>query len=356
MAGTIFKAALTVYLASFAAATPCQKGPGSPAAYEWEDLPSLPFPRQEHSVARIGHKIYIIGGITSNVSFTVDTDFSAVEVRPVSDVHVYDIKAREWSDAAPMPISINHGNAAAVDGKIYMLGGLSGTNMSSWNALPNSYVYDPEDDSWAELPSMPSDTARGGAAIGVHKSSIFLAGGLTKLELFEGGEQLSVATVTSFDTKTQKWNTALPQLPGPRDHVGGAVIGSTFYVTGGRENGQENTHGDTWALALRRPKSWRDQASMPTARGGISTAAVGRYIFTFGGEGNPDLPTGVFDDVEVFDTKRGEWIVAEAMSVPRHGMGAVGFEGEVYVPGGGVLFGGGPVDMMTVFRPKRHGI
>ncbi|KAH8811239.1 hypothetical protein F5884DRAFT_843024 [Xylogone sp. PMI_703] len=325
----------------------------SPTTYKWEDLHNLPVARQEHSVVKLNDKIYIIGGITSNVSFTTATENAPADIHPVRSVQVYDTKTRTWSDASPMPISLNHGNAATVNGKIYMLGGLSGTNMSSWNALPNSYVYDPTSDTWSELPSMPSNTARGGAAVGVYGSTIFIAGGMTKLVVV-GGPQLSVATVTSFNTDTHKWNTALPPLPVERDHVGGAVIASTFYVTGGRDHGQNNTRNNTWTLDTLNPTAWVSKASMPTARGGMAVAAIGRYIFTFGGEGNSNDPFGVFNNTEIYDSDRDTWLIGEAMSIPRHGGGGVAVGDEIYIPGGGVFFGGGVTAVMTKFEPQRE--
>ncbi|SEQ48578.1 Kelch motif-containing protein [Lentzea xinjiangensis] len=39
---------------------------------------------------------------------------------------------------------MNHPNVAAVDGRIYVIGGLSGG--ASWQALRDSYAYDPRTD------------------------------------------------------------------------------------------------------------------------------------------------------------------------------------------------------------------
>jgi len=247
---------------------------------------------------------------------------------------------------------MNHGNVATVGGKIYLLGGLSGTNMSLWDGLRNSYVYDPNLDTWTEIAPLPEGTARGGAAVGVHGTTIFLAGGLSKLELTGSFEQASVNTVSSYDTVTNTWNSALPPLPGARDHVAGAIIGNTFYVTGGREQGQFNVRNNTWALDLSSPSSWVEKAPLPTARGGLASVSVGRYLFTFGGEGNPNDEYGVFHNTEVYDTVQDSWWIGPPMSLPRHGTNAVAIGRDIFIPGGGILIAAGPVNANTVYRPK----
>lgn len=324
----------------------------SPLDYEWHALPEIPSPRQEHSVSAVGDRVYIVGGITSNFSYTSASLHDPAELRPVKDVEFYDIKQRTWGSAAPLPVSINHGNIASVGGKIYLLGGLSGANMSTWNSLANSYVYDPSLDTWAEIAPMPEGAARGGAAVGVYGSTIILAGGLTKLDLTGNYDQLSVNVVSSYDTKTNKWSTSFPPLPGARDHVAGAVIGHTFYVTGGRDLGQYNTRNNTWALDLKSPSSWADKASMPTARGGLAGVAVRQYLFTFGGEGNPMDENGVFNNTEVYDSVNDSWLIGPPMSVPRHGTNAVAIGPDIFIPGGGILIAAGPVNASTIYRPK----
>jgi N-acetylneuraminic acid mutarotase len=331
-------------------ALPHVHSPAPPSSYEWKTLPSLPTTRQEHSVATIGNKVYVIGGTTANESTTTVAYSPTFGIRTVRDVLVFDTQSHKWSEAAPMPISVNHGNAATVDGKIYILGGLSGANITSWNAIPDSYVYDPKTDTWTEIAPMPPGSARGACAVGVHGSTVYLAAGMTRLELKEDGLAPSVAQVTSFNTKTGEWHTDFPPLPGARDHFGGAVFNDTFYISGGRQDGAENTRNNTWALDLSNPTAWVDKAPMPTARGGHATTSIEGYMYTFGGEGNPNAESGVFDNTEVYDMMRDTWVIGPAMTVPRHGTGAVAVKGRIYIPGGGLRIATDATDVMTAFE------
>lgn len=241
----------------------------------WKPLaPIAGGPRQEHSVAALKGTVYVIGGIELG---------AAGQITTVNRIEVYDTWRDSWSEAAPLRTAMNHPNVAARGGRIYVLGGLSGG--TSWQALRDSYAYDPRTDRWTPLAPMPEGTERGSAAIGVRETKIYLAGGMRTLTPGPGGLQDTVDTVSSSDVVTARWET-LASLPRARDHVGGAVVGNTFYVLGGRARGQVNVRDTVHAFGFRN-RRWTERAPMPTARGGIAAAVVGTTIYTFGGEGNP---------------------------------------------------------------------
>ena len=112
-------------------------------------------PRQEHSVTSIDRDIYILGGVAYDEHSEVET---------LNRVEVYSVADQTWRVAAPLPTPLNHGNAAAVDDKIYVLGSLSGGK--DWSAISDTYVYQSFNDTWSALTAMPSGTARGSSAVG----------------------------------------------------------------------------------------------------------------------------------------------------------------------------------------------
>ena len=306
----------------------------------WKPLaPIAGGPRQEHSVVALGDDVYILGGIERNqTGGFVTTD----------RVEVYNTEYNNWSSVAPLPVAMNHLNVATVDGKIYVVGGLSGG--LSWRALRDAYTYDPEDDSWTNLPPMPAGTERGSSAVGVRGTDIFLAGGMRSLTPEVGGLQDTVDTVSSFSVTTGRWTT-LSSMPGARDHSGGVIIDNTFYVVGGRDRGQANVRGNVYALDLNM-NQWTEREPMPTPRGGIAVGVVKDKIYAFGGEGNPaEGSNSVFDDNEVYDVRRNRWQVLAPMDVPRHGTAAVAIGNRIYVPGGGNAAGGSPLPVNDVYCP-----
>ncbi|WP_328990607.1 hypothetical protein OG394_30520 [Kribbella sp. NBC_01245] len=307
----------------------------------WKPLAAIAGgPRQEHSVAALNGKVFVVGGIRPNGSGGFTT---------VSDVEVYDPSRNTWQRAASMPVAMNHPNLAAVNGRLYVLGGLSGG--ASWQALRDTFVYNPATNRWTALPPMPAGTERGSSAIGVHGHKIYLAGGMRTLTPGPGGLQDTVDQVHSYDTWTGRWGS-LPSLPQARDHVGGAVVGNTFYVLGGRDRGQVNVRDTVYAFNLHSRK-WSERAPMPTARGGIATATIGTKVYTFGGEGNVAGGTNsVFNQVEAYDASRDRWQRLSPMPIPRHGTAAASIGNTIYVPGGGNHGGGAPMDVNDAFTPQ----
>lgn len=327
----------------------------------WQVLAPIPIaPRQEQvTVAINSTTLAILGGIVPDLSNSNGTISNSTGFSTTNLVQLYNIASDTWTSASPVPVEINHANAGVVDGKVYLLGGLVFTptgqsDQGSWVAIADSWVYDPSTDEWAVLEGTPELLARGASVVGAYGSRIYVAGGLRVLDLLPvTGVQGSVANVTAFDTVSGTWVTDLPALPEARDHAVGAVVGSTFYVIGGRNQGQTNAKDTVFALDLEDLEAgWRTlDARMPTARGGLSAGTVGTQVFTFGGEGNQAVSTGVFNETEVFDAATETWTKLSPMRLARHGTSAVAVDGRVYVPGGGTVQGATPVDVLDVYIP-----
>jgi N-acetylneuraminic acid mutarotase len=308
------------------------EGGNTDAPLGWRKLAPLGRgPRQEHAIVALADKVYVIAGLDGPSN--------------IGRVEVYDPQQHTWSEAAPVPTAMNHPNAAALDGKIYVLGGMVGE--FPWTAVGNAFEYDPSTDTWKELAPMPAGTERGSAAISASGTKIYLAGGLRSLT---ATFQDTVATFSSYDVEKGTWES-LPNLLEPRDHVGGAIVDGTFYVLGGRANGQANVKGTVFAYDLS-AGTWSTRSPMPTPRGGVATAAVGDTIYVMGGEGNPAPDSqGVFGDNEAYDTASDTWKVLAPMLTPRHGTGAAAVGSTIYVPGGGTQQGFGLTDVNEAFAP-----
>ncbi|KXT00743.1 hypothetical protein AC579_10224 [Pseudocercospora musae] len=307
-----------------------------PNVPEWNRMESIgQGMRQEHAtVATDNDKIWILGGTVKDRQGQVQT---------TDRVEVFSVSSGKWQVAPPLPEPLNHANAASVNNKVYLLGGLSAGD--DWLARDINVMYDPATRQWNKRTPMPKGTARGACAVGVHGNTIYLAGGMTYLNV----TQDALTTVTAYDTTTDRW-TRLPDLPAPRQHVGGAVVGDTFYILGGRTDGQTKIQNSLYALNLRDLKAaWKVLPSMPTARGGLACAAVNQSIYCMGGEGNPNSPQGIFNEVEAFDTRGNSWTVLQQMPTPRHGWQVAAIGDTIYSPGGGLRAGTMPTDIFDSY-------
>lgn len=319
---------------------------------QWRTLANITVAaRQEHTTVFLPpHTVAILGGIVPSTNFPP----------PTTDlVQFYSIPDNTWRTVAPLPRPLNHVNVAVSNGKIYVLGGLTVITEETppaWRAVPDSYVYNPETNTWSSIEPIPVEQARGSAAVGVYQGKIYLAGGMTELVLGPNGTQATVDTVSIFDTRTGRWQSVpadARRIPGARDHSGVAVVDGKFYVLGGRDHGQFEVKDTVFVLDLNNvQRGWRTSRSrLPTPRGGLAAGVVGKKVYTFGGEGNRDDESGVFNQTEVYDTVRDRWERLSPMEIPRHGSFAVGVGKSVYIPGGGTRLGGSAVASFNAFSP-----
>lgn len=271
---------------------------------------------QEDAVAAVDGKVYVIGGFTGGGQI-------------VDAVRVYDPATDTWSDAAPLPMAVHHANAAAIGDTLYVLGALTGIG---FEPIASAWAYSPATDSWTDLAPLP--VARGSAAIGVIDGKIYVAGGL--------GATGATAAAAVYDPATDTW-TAIPPISMARDHLVGAVVDGIFYAIGGRNVDPAAITGrvDAYDPAT---GVWSPRAAMLTPRGGTAAGVIGSRIYVAGGEGNADDPSGVFPQTEIYDPARDTWTPGPAMLTPRHGTGGAVIANILYVPGGADVQNFGAVD------------
>lgn len=285
-------------------------------------LAKLPVARQEHSVAAAAGEVYVIGGYNPNVT---------------DSVQAYDPAKDQWRDVKSFPVKLNHGNAGAINDKIYVAGYYINGTMST--ATTDAYAYDPKTDAWTKISSLPTGSQRAASCVAVDAGLMYVIGGA------DGGK--SVADAARYDPLTNAWEE-LPVLPERREHCSAGVIKGVLYVAGGRADGITGIEPKTWAFDLT-SKAWTEKASLAPPRGGLAGAVLGNRLFVFGGEGNMNASTGVFPDIDVYDPATNQWQALAPMLVPRHGYGAAVVDGRVYLAGGAVHQGAGGSDEVSVF-------
>jgi N-acetylneuraminic acid mutarotase len=215
-----------------------------PAADSWKSLAPLPGTRGAAVAVEVGGKIYVIGGTTtvegSKESWTLSsgaatspqtvspffTFFGPARVLTTNDV--YDPATNKWEHRKPMSVPRNHIFAGAVNGKIYVIGGRTGSayimTATNTNVVEE---YDPTSDTWSgPLQRMP--TARSGGGYASDGRRIYCAGGEVTTTQLTG----AFRAVEAFDPATNSWST-LPSMPIPRHGVAGAVIGNEFHLVSG---------------------------------------------------------------------------------------------------------------------------
>jgi N-acetylneuraminic acid mutarotase len=297
---------------------------GAPAprgADGWGSLEPSIFERTEVGAARIGDRIYVVGGFLSSG-------------RTTSKVARYDISGDRWKRVPDLPIAVNHAGVTSLRGKLYVLGG-------NWPARgqdarsPRLYRFNPKRKRWRRLADAP--TARSALAFVGRGRKLFAAGGTT-------ASNDRVRKLEVFSLKSKRWRRG-PKMPTGRNHVGGAILAGRLYVTGGRPgpvNGGQTTV-ESYSIKARR---WRTEPPLAVARSGHATVAAAGGLVAFGGE---ELGGGqTIEEVERFDPVAGSWSPLPEMVTPRHGLGGAAKGQRVFA------LEGGPQPALTYSRALEY--
>ena len=287
-------------------------------AAAWITLAPVLTPRQEVAVAAVNGKVYLIGGFGPGGSI-------------LSSVEEYDPATNTWRFIAPLPAGRHHTAAAVIGSSIYVVGGFSAL---AFDPQPTVYRYDTLTDQWTRLADLPK--ARGALGAVAIDGKIYAVGGLPD------GTDLTV-----YDPATNMW-TVLPPMPTPRDHLAAVAAGGILFVAGGRFPGNTNA----FECYEPGPRRWTSLPPMPSARAGIAGAVLNDRIYIFGGEGNPASFLGTFPNVESFDLDTFAWRAELSMPNPRHGIGAAAIDPFIYIPAGGPIQGFGVTDHHDAFVPE----
>jgi uncharacterized protein (TIGR03437 family) len=280
--------------------------PGMAQVGVWETRAPYPLEATEVAAAAIGDKVYVLGGLTESGS--------------TNRLFIYDAYTDTWQEGAPLPVAggVDHANVAALDGKIYFLGGI---RILSGFTTGETYEYDPATNTWRARASMP--TPRGSSGVAALDGRIYVVGGLA------AGN--SIGNFEAFTPSANGW-IILPPMPTPRDHLTAQAVGGKFYAIAGRR-GTDFIANEEYDPVT---NQWRARTPIPTARGGLGSGVIGGRIQVFGGEGSSGTPEGTFAQNQEYDPATNTWRSLAPMPTPRHGIYGATVEGRrIFVPSGG---------------------
>lgn len=221
-----------------------------PAADSWKALAPLPGKLGAAVAVEVRGKIHVIGGATTVEGSKAPFFTFMGPCNVLGTNHVYDPATDKWESRSPMAVPRNHAFAAAVNGKIYVIGGRTGHGfiMSATNTDAVE-EYDPANDLWS-APKERMPTARSGGGCGTDGRRIYVAGGEVTTKQLVG----AFRAVEAYDPATNSW-AALPSMPMPRHGVAGAVIDNRLYLASGMVQ-------SAGALAMQDPKLNVDTSSV----------------------------------------------------------------------------------------------
>jgi N-acetylneuraminic acid mutarotase len=271
----------------------------------WSDGASMPTARKQiaNATVTLDSKIYAIGGVGTNGQIT-----DAVEV--------YDPDNNDWTSVAPLPLPLWRTFSSVYDGKIYTFGGYRTTAGFPFSPTNRNFVYDPQNNDWAEIANL--SRARGtGVAVNVG-DRIHILGGVA-------GADLNLHEI--YDPTTDTWSDA-PSLPTARSGLTATVLDGNIYVMGGYRLIGGVVSQNNLEIYNVATETWSDGANMPSARHGIDAVALNGLIYVFGGQ--TSTPREL-----VYDPETDAWTQLNIMPQSVTMAGVSNVDGLIYIIGGG---------------------
>ena len=251
------------------------------STFEVEDY--QPSGRNGHTATLIDDKIYVIGGWLGSGPFAAD------------DLHVLDIKKKQWTKISPTgesPGPWNMHTADAIDREIYVFRGGNGKDY-----LNDLHWLDVDQLKWKKIEAQgmyPPQRANHSSAIIKHDLYIF--GG------WDGTKRLN--DLFKLNTFTLEWTQVLVEgsIPSPRAGMSLTNINDKLLLFGG--SGHSALCYDDLRIFDPETNQWsskevlyKDLPKSPQARAGHSTNLAGSKLFIIGGSYGPNY----LQDVTIID-------------------------------------------------------
>lgn len=310
----------------------------------WANNTPLSVGMAEVGVAELDGKIYAVGG--------TEQEGSAPPNWASTLNMMYDPAQNTWQKQAPLPHLLSHAGVAAMDGKLYAIGGF--TTPVHIGPQNLAFVYDPKTNQWSALPEISSPRGSVAAAAVGGKLHIF-GGRISNIvdtlppspgfpELLSGFGTVNMHEI--YDPTTGKWSQSSP-IPGPaRDHMGIAVLDGKIHLFGGRTADVADNL-DRHDVYDPQTDQWTIAAPLPRPRSSGAYTVLRGLIIYAGGECKPDGQ--VYDDVTAYTEKTNSWTTLKPLPQAHHAFGAATVGDVAYFAGGALLCGGGTsTDMLSL--------
>ena len=293
----------------------------------WEQVTELPISRFDNAAAAVAGKIYIIGGYDLHKNL-------GGRAPALSTVDVYDTQTNTWHTVANMPTPRVAPQTSVFSNEIYVFGGYD--RKGPRGARRNKKIvemYDTRTDTWVKRRDMPS--LRMDFTTAVVDGKIYVMGGRVEDEPFN---PMATNLVEVYDPLTNKWEKRA-DMPTARGMTDAVVVDGKIYVLGGYTWRRVPGLIERFVKSIEEynPKTdkWRQLPEMPILKGRFATVAVDNEIYTIGGI---DLALKRTGDVDVYNPAVDKWRKIEPMTIPKVTT-AVVVKGTIYALGG--LIGGG---------------
>jgi len=198
----------------------------------------------------------------------------------------------QWTQIEPMPSVRAGGYAAAVNGKIYIMAGLT---VSGSAAVEQSSVleFDPANGEYTEKAEIINTVAQvAGAVIG---KKIFLFNGLSGTS--------SLKQIQVYDVEKDAWDEIVEGTKYVAAYATATAISDTVYLMGGFTGSALTNTAYRGVVAADNSIAWTKIANLPVANAAGASGNDGKNVFFFGGQTN----SGSVNTCYKYNVKTNRW-------------------------------------------------
>jgi N-acetylneuraminic acid mutarotase len=284
--------------------------PSPPSLGSWETMSPVPQGRLGPGVAAVNGKIYVIGGTGEGGYLNTNEE--------------YDPATNTWTTKKPMPTPRSGFGIAVYQNKIYVIGGGPGGDWTVGfeEVTRMNEVYDPETDTWET--KTPMSTAREFLCANAVNGKIYLIGGSKPVNLNDPSFVPNVNEV--YDPETDSWASKTPPPVNVSSYASAVVDGKIYVISGTSASGSLTQIYDP------ETDSWSYGAPIPTpvwgaAAGVTSGVSAPKRIYVLGG-----YPA--FSSNQIYDPETDSWATGAQMPTGRYGLGVAVVDDRLYAIGG----------------------
>ena len=238
----------------------------------WEELAPMNLARAWLGAASVNGKIYAIGGSTASGFQPASFPYGIITVDHfVGTNEEYDPANNTWSYKAPMPTPRMCFAIAAVEGKIYCIGGRSIAGDKSGGYTSANEMYNPVTNSWENKAPMPA--ANGWIRAKAIDDKIYI------MDIVNYG--VLPASYNVYDPTSDTWNRSVPSTPAEKLLLNNIPDG--YETTGIMSTKMVYTFSPSVLAYNPQNKSWIDGAGNPSVRSGFSVALADDIFYVVGG-------------------------------------------------------------------------
>jgi N-acetylneuraminic acid mutarotase len=207
-------------------------------------------------------------------------------------------------------------------GKIYAIGGITGSNLDNITYVYANEEYDPATNKWITKAPLPLDVMAPNSVIG----NQFLTGAAVNDKIYiSGGNAGENIPTFVYDPATDTWSKELAPL--------GKFVNEPYSSTSSGGDIYVN-YGSTFIKYITSEDEWRLLEPPSTPRFGVALASSPDMIYGLGGYSYGSNNYTIHKSVDRYNINNGTWSIFSYLKFPRHSSAALLLGNKLYLAGG----------------------